>query len=461
MANAYMDKIEAFVRANEENVIRDIKRLVDIPSVAGTPEPGAPNGAGPAAALKEALALAGEMGLATGEFEGHMGWAELPGSTDKQIATITHMDVVPAGNGWTGDPFNMRVQDGWLIGRGVADDKGPGVLCLYALKFLKENNVPLKYSVRALLGTSEETGMEDIDRYLAGNRAPDFCFSPDAEFPVCNGEKGHFRADLVSPVCGGQVLAFEGGVAFNAVPDRAAALVRAEGLLPAENITLEPGEEAGTVWVRGWGKSGHAAMPEGTRNAIGLVVDYLLANKVGNEAETAYFEVLHKLHASTDGSALGIAADDGLFTPLTVIGGTMKMENGRMIQSVDSRFPTNTTGESIRDTLTAVCGSAAAVENVGIAVPFYIAADAAPIRALIDTYNEVTGENAQPFTMGGGTYARHFPLAVSFGPERQDLQLPEFAGPMHGANEGAKIEHLMQALKIYILALVRLQEIDL
>ena len=272
MANAYMDKIEAFVRANEENVIRDIKRLVDIPSVAGTPEPGAPNGAGPAAALKEALALAGEMGLATGEFEGHMGWAELPGSTDKQIATITHMDVVPAGNGWTGDPFNMRVQDGWLIGRGVADDKGPGVLCLYALKFLKENNVPLKYSVRALLGTSEETGMEDVDRYLAGNRAPDFCFSPDAEFPVCNGEKGHFRADLVSPVCGGQVLAFEGGVAFNAVPDRAAALVRAEGLLPAENITLEPGEEAGTVWVRGWGKSGHAAMPEGTVNPALLFI---------------------------------------------------------------------------------------------------------------------------------------------------------------------------------------------
>ena len=101
------------------------------------------------------------------------------------------------------------------------------------------------------------------------------------------------------------------------------------------------------------------------------------------------------------------------------------------------------------------------VEDVGIAVPFYIAADAAPIRALIDTYNEVTGENAEPFTMGGGTYARHFPLAVSFGPERQDLQLPEFAGPMHGANEGAKIKHLMQALKIYILALVRLQEIDL
>lgn len=63
--------------------------------------------------------------------------------------------------------------------------------------------------------------------------------------------------------------------------------------------------------------------------------------------------------------------------------------------------------------------------------------------------------------MGGGTYARHFPRAVSFGPERADLALPEFAGPMHGANEGANIAHLMQALKIYILALLRLQDLEL
>ena len=40
------------------------------------------------------------------------------------------------------------------------------------------------------------------------------------------------------------------------------------------NITLEP--EGDGVRIRGWGKSGHAAMPEGTVNAIGLVVNYLL-----------------------------------------------------------------------------------------------------------------------------------------------------------------------------------------
>jgi len=72
----------------------------------------------------------------------------------------------------------------------------------------------------------------------------------------------------------------------------------------------------------------------------------------------------------------------------------------------------------------------------------------------------VTGEDAKPFTMGGGTYARHFPYAVSFGPEHEDVKLPEFGGPMHGANEAAPIDKLLEAVKIYILALLRLEEID-
>ena len=100
------------------------------------------------------------------------------------------------------------------------------------------------------------------------------------------------------------------------------------------------------------------------------------------------------------------------------------------------------------------------LEDVDAAEPFYIAADSPAIRACIDTYNEVTGENATPFTMGGGTYARHFPYAVSFGPEHEDVKLPEFGGPMHGANEAAPIDKLLEAVKIYILALLRLEEID-
>ena len=69
----------------------------------------------------------------------------------------------------------------------------------------------------------------------------------------------------------------------------------------------------------------------------------------------------------------------------------------------------------------------------------------------------MTGKNEKPFTMGGGTYARHFPYAVSFGPESHDMVLPSFGGPMHGANESAPVDALLQSVKIYVLALLRLE----
>lgn len=292
---------------------------------------------------------------------------------------------------------------------------------------------------------------------------PAFCFTPDAEFPVCNGEKGGFSGEIVSPAFkDGVIVNFEGGVARNAVPDRAACTVR----LPAcafkttPGVTFEEGEN-GTTIIRGWGKSGHAAMPEGTVNAIGLIVNCLLESGVCTPEETAYLKVLRTLHASTDGSALGIAAADEVFTPLTIIGGTIQMQDGCLRQSYDCRYPTSTNGDTLTAAMKAACGTAAALENVEVKVPFYIEADSPAIQTLISTYNEVTGENKTPFTMGGGTYARHFPFAVSFGPEHTDIELPEFAGPMHGANEGTPFEKLIEALKIYILALLRLQDIEL
>ena len=77
---------------------------------------------------------------------------------------------MPAGNGWNSDPFGMIEKDGWLIGRGVSDDKGPALLTLYMAKFFKEycdqTGETLPYTLRVLLGCSEETGMTDVDYYL-------------------------------------------------------------------------------------------------------------------------------------------------------------------------------------------------------------------------------------------------------------------------------------------------------
>ena len=157
------------------------------------------------------------------------------------------MDVVPAGDGWSADPYTMRERDGWIIGRGVLDDKGPSIICLYALKYLKEKNVPLRYGVRALLGSNEETHMDDVEYYLKNYPAPAFCFSPDADFPVCNGEKGIFQGELVSKCPLDTIISINGGFAVNAVPDKATAVLKCSGKLPESTESVSVSAADGKI----------------------------------------------------------------------------------------------------------------------------------------------------------------------------------------------------------------------
>lgn len=457
-----LQKIDTFITANQENILRDLAALVRVPSVEGAPEPGAPFGPGPKAALETALAIADGMGLATHNCEGYMGYAEVRGASEKQIATITHLDVVPEGNGWTGKPFELARREGYLLGRGVADDKGPAVLTLYAAKFFADQGEPLPYTLRILLGANEETGMKDVDYYLEHYPMPAFCFTPDAEFPVCYGEKGGFSGWLVSAPVSGNLVAFEGGVARNVVPDRAFALVKADAaaLKGTDNITVTD-EGNGVARIAGFGKGGHAASPKGTVNAIALVVNYLLDNGLCSEEENRVLTMLRTFHATTDGSSIGIDARDDLFDPLTCVGGVMKLENGQLRQSFDIRFPTSTSVEILRAALEKLAASIGGTLDAGDGrPPFYVDPKAPVIQVLIDTYNEVTGRQATPFTMGGGTYARHFESAVSFGMEEPGAAVPTWVGPMHGPDEGVREGLLWEALKIYILAISRLMKLS-
>ena len=457
-------EIRRFIERNREAIVRDISRLVAILSVEEAPAADAPYGKGPRAALEEALCIARELGLETGDCMGRMGWAEVCGAqSDVLLSTITHVDVVPAGSGWDGDPFTLKEREGYLIGRGVIDDKGPTVLCLYALCFLKEQGLPLRYPVRALIGTSEETGMDDIGYYLSENPAPAFCFSPDAEFPLCNGEKGIFQGRFLAredTADSGDILELAGGTAINAVCAHASALIRSSRIeWPQEaDVAVRP---EGDFWrIEAHGIGGHASLPQNTKSAIGILIAYLLKTDVGIERERAFLTLASRLHAAWDGSALGIAADDGKFPPLTIVGGMIGMENGRLFQTFDCRYPTNTSAENLTRMLSVQAGETASVEVITDAPPFYIEADHPAIMACLDSYREVTGEDPKPFTIGGGTYARKFPLAVSFGPERTSRPRPPFAGAMHSANEAACLDELLEALEIYIRTLLRLQQLD-
>lgn len=459
------NKLERFLQENEQAIFADMKTLIDIESVEAAPAENAPYGLGVRRALDAALKMTGEMGLVTHDCEGHMGYAELPGASDKQIATIAHLDVVPAGNGWDSDPFDMVERDGWIIGRGTCDDKGPLVLTFYVAKFFKEyceeTGTKLPYTLRILMGCNEETGMEDVDYYLEHYPMPAFCFTPDANFPVGYGEKGGFSGKLVSEKLSGNLVDFQGGVANNVVPDRAYAIVKAElsKLRDTEQVKVEA--EGDYVKVTGYGKGGHASLPQGTVNAIGLVVDYLLENELCTAQEESYLKMLKVLFSCTDGSAFGIACRDEIFDPLTCIGGTIEMQDGVLRQSLDVRYPTSITGEELTAKFQALAASGNGTFEPGRAHDaFYINPDSPAIHALLDTYNEVMGQQKKPFTMGGGTYARHFANAVSFGPEDDLIEIPAFVGPMHGANEGVNKAFMMKSLKVYILSVARLMELE-
>lgn len=458
---------EQYWRENYDLIMSHIEQLVQIPSTEDlvAAAQGAPYGPGPAAALDCALDLASGLGMEATNCEGHIGFADIKGETDTQIGIIGHVDVVPAGPGWTVEPYAVTVKDGYLLGRGVIDDKGPSVVGLHAMKCLAGLDTPRPYTMRFIFGANEESGMRDIEYYRARYEDPAFLFTPDADFPVCYGEKGGFDGVFTSKLIEEPtIIEFIGGTVTNAVPGVASVLVKADAAsLPAADRLTITEEGEGLVRIDATGENAHAAWPERGISAINLLVEYMLANNVGNEEERAFLQLQHKLVSAYDGSGLGIKTEDEYFGPLTVVGGTVELKDGHIIQTLDSRFPTSITAEEMISILTAQAEEVGATfENTLLMPPFLVKPEDKEIQILQDAFQYVTGDTEhKPFTIGGGTYAREFTKGASFGPNMPWIETPEWVKGEHGPDEGVAIELLKTAFVIYVLALYELQQAQL
>ena len=343
MEDVLAGEIDSYLEKNWESIVADIERVVRIESTEDLPaaKPGAPFGPGPRAALTEALDIARGMGFEVHDVDGYVGYADLPGESDTQIGIIGHVDVVPAGPGWTVEPFAVTRREGYLMGRGVIDDKGPIVTTLHAVKFWLDKGEKLPYTIRVIFGANEETGMHDVPYYRERFADPAFLFTPDAEFPVSYGEKGLYDATLTSKRFeNGAIIDIEGGAAPNAVPGIAHAIVRADAstLPAAEGIVVTDAGE-GTARIDAQGKAAHASLPHLGKSAIDLLVAYLLENDVCSVDERAFFELVRKLTSATDGSNLGIKTADEHFGELTVVGGTICMQDGRVSRRLTAASP--------------------------------------------------------------------------------------------------------------------------
>lgn len=471
-AEEILAQADTFIDEHWEEIVREIDTLVAVPSVVdferATPED--PSGPEAHAGLRASVDLAQRLGFKAWDDAGEIGIADLAGQSDTQLALICHADVVTPGVGWTNDPWTLARRDGFLIGRGVIDDKGPLVISLYCMKFFKDycerTGAQLPYTLRMLMGTNEETGtMRDVRYYLEHYPAPAFLFTPDNAFPACYGEKGQFDVAIVSDKLeDGTIVDFTTeDSSTNAVPSRAIMVVRAgaSALPAADGIELHDMGD-GSVRLVATGRGGHASLPEGTVNAIDLLVKYALANGICTPAEERYLAMIGRIMDSTDGSSIGVDSRDEYFGALTCIVGTIHFNEGRLRITIDIRYPTSTSNGELLAKFQSLAEQAnAAVEQTGGLPPFLTKPDGPAIQALASAYREATGYDGEPFTIGGGTYAREFPCAASFGPEDPHDEYPDWVGPMHGADEGASEESLKRAMRVYILTIYRLMEIDL
>jgi succinyl-diaminopimelate desuccinylase len=469
--------VEKYVEEVWEDVVEDIRSLVRIDSVEDLAhaESGKPWGPGPYRALVKGLELAERAGLEPHNCDGYIGYADLPGRSEKQIATIAHTDIVPVGIGWTVPALDVTRREGYLLGRGVLDDKGPFVLSVYAAKYfadqVRRTGEPLPYTLRCIVGNNEETSMADVEWYLENFEAPDFLFTPDADFPLICGEKGIFHGLFTTkaPVVKeeSKLVELDGGTVANAIPGLATAKLKTEGVPVFEypgSFELE-GDVEGLTQIVSHGVGGHAAFPEGTVNAIGQLSSLLLDLGVtaDDEGLDSFVRMVNVIANTSDGAPLGIASSDKVFGALTMNAGVIRTQSdGTMTITMDVRYPTSIAIEDVVAAFEDLAEKHGCTFESGMAhPPFYMDPSLPAIQALLETYREYVDPAAEPFVIGGGTYARHFPRACAFGPHDPSIKDPEWVGIEHGPDEGVSEECLKRALKIYIVSIARLMELDL
>ncbi len=464
----YRKEIEAFIDGHKEEMIQDIFTLCRINSEKMPYEEGMPYGQGAARALSQALAMASGYGFSVNNYDNFVGTADL-NDKEKQLDILAHLDVVPAGEGWqVTEPFEPVLKDGRLYGRGTADDKGPAVAALYAMRAVKELGIPLSKNVRLILGTDEECGSSDIAHYYDIEEEAPMTFSPDAAFPVTNvekgGLKGHFTASFAASDALPRLVSLEAGVKVNVVPGKAFAQVEGVSRRELDQAAAETEARTGVRFVMETTASGtritaegtgaHAAHPEDGNNALTGLIAFLNRLPLAPCRQAELLQGLGRLfpHGDVHGTALGVDMEDEVSGRLTLAFSMLTITEDSLDGTFDSRCPICATRENMLETAKAALAEAGmTLDNEAMNPPHYVDGDSHFVQTLLRVYEEYTGRKGSCQSMGGGTYVHHLKNGVAFG-----AAMPETDNRMHGADEFAVLDELLTSAKIFAQVIVDL-----
>jgi len=415
-------------------------------------------------ALEDFLKCAEKLGFMTANISNYAGYAEM-GSGEKLVGILAHLDVVPEGEttAWTVPPYSGRVVDDRLYGRGSLDDKGPAFSVLYAMKALRDSGFKLECRIRLIVGLDEESGGRCIARYLETEEIPGSSFSPDANFPLINAEKGIFHCWVEKKFSNTEkgsaphLLSIRGGERYNVVPDSAEAVfvgIFEENIIrklrSAEGVII--GGTDGKTIIRAKGVSAHAMSPELGTNAVELLLKALSSFDWEPRELSDFVRQAAESFKYNDGAGLGLARKDEVSGALTFNTAMIKLDNGVCRLSFDLRYPVTLSGSSLAEDFKK------SAEKLG--AKFFVDRDKNPlfvdpssplIKKLLEAYKKVTGSTAEPLSIGGGTYCRYLPNSVSFGPV-----FPGEPDVIHQPDENITLENLRKITHIYAEALMLL-----
>lgn len=433
-----------------ESVLSVLTDLIAIPSVKDEATQAAPYGEQTLLALEYMLKLGALHGFSVKNLDGRAGYIEW-GEGDKMLGLLCHLDVVPAGEGWSQDPFTLRKENGRLIGRGVVDDKGPAVACFFAMLQLKKQGFHAPCRIRLILGLDEECGSSCMEHYIKVEELPTCGFTPDADFPVIFAEKGILQLRISGKAS--LLTRMSAGERPNMVPARC----RISWLDSNSSIDVS-------------GIPAHAAKPHLGKNAIYEALSQTDISYISREPLLRFF--MTYIGNDTTGKDLLSKHHEDLSGSLTLNAGVADMNDQTSELILDIRYPISSDAENIQNDIM----QKAATLGLTVSVyshqkPLFRDPEDPLIRTLLSVYEKnmdhapvdegsdlirhtaALQQPVLPISIGGGTYARTMPGFVAFGPS-----LPWEKDQAHQINESLNEDAFHFIIHVYKDAIIALSK---
>ena len=360
------------------------------------------------------------------------------------VAFVMHGDVVPVDpNEWKTPAFEPKREGNRLYGRGSEDDKGPIAAVLVMMSALKRYGVALPGRVSAVIGNGEEHDWDGMVAYAKERPHAKYVISLDSSYPVVVAESGFVAWRLAAPKeskrkrrgCA-EVLEADVGRFLTVVPGEAKmtiARLKREQIEAAiakvqqEPFSFEVTEKGSAVELNAKGEGIHSSEADKGRNAL-----WALA-RVASElplceggVATMMSLIARKLDGDHFGEKLGLHYEHALMGKLLVTPTMLRMEKDRVVLSVNMRRPAGKTKQEFEaelDRLAERLKEEISPDLVQLSDQRFVGEPALAdtsgplVKTLLEIYRRETGDaKAEPIAIRGGTYARLFPGAVSFGP---------------------------------------------